>query len=87
MSTIGREWVREVVSKYSDAIMSILADGEWHRGDEIRAAVLPATHDRYESRSIPLCLDVLAIEKRKIDMRMIMENGMLVDFEFRRRRI
>lgn len=79
----GREWEREAVSKYSGAVMSVLADGGWHRGDEIHAAVLSEGHGRHESLSVSLCLDALAIARREIDMRKVERDGMLVDFEFR----
>jgi hypothetical protein len=79
----GREWERESVARYREAVMSVLADGGWRRGDEIHAAVLPAVHDRHESLSVSLCLDVLAIARREIDMRKVERDGMLIDFEFR----
>ena len=79
----GREWERESVARYREAVLSVLADGRWHRGDAIHCAVLPAVHDRHESLSVSLCLDVLAIARREIDMRKVERGGLLVDFEFR----
>lgn len=76
-------WEKEAVARYREAVLSVLADGGWRRGDEIRAAVLPATHDRHESLSVSLCLDVLAIARREIDMRTVKRDGHLVDFEYR----
>ncbi len=77
------EWERESVARYREAVLSVLADGGWRRGDDIHAAVLPAGHSRRESLSVSLCLDVLAIARREIDMRKVERDGMLVDFEFR----
>lgn len=79
----GREWERESVARYREAVLSVLADGGWRRGDAIHAAVLPAGHSRHESLSVSLCLDELAIARREIDMRKVERDGMLVDFEFR----
>ena len=77
-------WEKEAVARYSGAVMSVLADGRWHRGDEIHAAVLPEGHVRRDSLTVSLCLDVLAIARREIDMRKVERDGMLVDFEFRK---
>lgn len=82
----GREWERESVARYREAVLSALADGRWHRGDEIHAAVLPAGHSRHEGLSVSLCLDALAIARREIDMRKVERDGMLIDFEFRTHR-
>ena len=79
----GREWERESVARYREAVLSVLADGGWRRGDEIHAAVLPAGHSRHEGLSVSLCLDALAIARREIDMRKVERGGELVDFEFR----
>lgn len=79
----GREWERESVATYREAVLSVLADGGWRRGDEIHAAVLPAAHDRRDSLTVSLCLDALAIARREIDMRTVTRDGMLIDFEFR----
>ena len=77
------QWERESVARYREAVLSVLADGGWRRGDEIHAAVLPEGHGRHESLSVSLCLDALAIARREIDMRKVERDGMLVDFEFR----
>ena len=79
----GREWERKSVAAYREAVLSVLADGGWRRGDEIHAAVLPEGHGRRESLSVSLCLDVLAIARREIDMRKVERDGLLIDFEFR----
>lgn len=77
------QWERESLAAYREAVLSVLADGGWRRGDEIHAAVLPAGHSRRESLSVSLCLDALAIARREIDMRKVERAGMLIDFEFR----
>lgn len=82
----GREWERESVARYREAVLSVLADGGWRRGDAIHAAVLPEGHGRHDSLSVSLCLDALAIARREIDMRKVEKDGMLVDFEFRTHR-
>lgn len=79
----GREWEREAVARYSGPVMEILADGEWHGHGDIEAAVLPEGRTRRDGLTLALCMDMLAIARREIDMRPVERGGLLLGFEFR----
>ena len=79
----GKEWEREAVSRYSGAVMSVLADGGWHSHDAIEATVLPEGSSFHDGLTLALCMDVLAIARREVDMRKVERDGYLTGFEYR----
>ena len=79
----GREWEREAVARYSEPVLVILADGEWHGHGDIEAAVLPEGRTRRDGLTLALCMDMLAIARKEIDMRSVERDGLLLGFEYR----
>lgn len=58
---------REEFMKYSEAVMKVLSDGEWHTVDEVVAAIIGEDWKKDKRMfAIGLCLDVLDHEG-KID--------------------